>query len=161
MLLICHFVMICLCTLASCLDLKSRHMPLQLLLSLLLGAAAEGILLAVTGTGPQGAAIMKIILQQLLGAFFFSLPLWAASLVVPQKIGGGDLKMSILLGLYLTENRVGRALPGMLAACLIALFVFRSDMDKRCKPIDRQLDGFPFAVCLTAGFIAGLCPLLI
>lgn len=167
--------MICLCTLASCLDAKYRRLPGMLLLSLLAGAAVQGVRSAAGGTCLPGLTaagwsvmIMKVTFRQLLGAFCFSLPLTVAALLLPDKIGGGDLKMGFLLGLYLTDRRVEKALAGTLAAGLAVLLIWmisnflinkRKDTGKGRTfqdPVqDRPFGAFPYAVCLTAGFIAG------
>ncbi len=95
-------------------DLRSRRIP-----NLATGAAA-GVAVVAMLAGGQGR-----LPGALLAAGLVASPLLAASLVRPEGMGMGDVKLMAVIGLYLSWAAVPVLLAGLLAAtvggCLISL----------------------------------------
>lgn len=135
-------VLVALCVI----DLQERRLPDRIVLP---SVAVAFVLLA-------GAALLdgapRLIGTAVLGAILFAGVLLVLHLASPSGMGFGDVKLGLLLGLYLGSVRVSLVLWGLLAGSLIGV-VMAVPVALRTR--DRRA-GIPFGPALAAGTVVAL-----
>lgn len=124
-------------------DLKSMMIPNKILLAML-GVWAGIKLVWIAGDLVGG---LQSMLGDISGGIFALLVFGLVYLVTRRQLGGGDVKLATLLGLYLSQQRiVGGILYGVLACALFsALLLLRKKITSK--------DSLPLAPFLALGYL--------
>ena len=135
-------VLVALCVI----DLRERRLPDRIVLP---SVAVAFVLLA-------GAALLdgapRLIGTAVLGAIIFAGVLLALHLASPSGMGFGDVKLGLLLGLYLGSVRLSLVVWGLLLGSLVGV-VMAVPVALRTR--DRRA-GIPFGPALAAGTVVAL-----
>jgi leader peptidase (prepilin peptidase)/N-methyltransferase len=135
-------VLVALCVI----DLRERRLPDRIVLP---SVAVAFVLLA-------GAALLdgapRLIGTAVLGAVIFAGVLFALHLASPSGMGFGDVKLGLLLGLYLGSVRLSLVVWGLLLGSLVGV-VMAVPVALRTR---NRSAGIPFGPALAAGTVVAL-----
>lgn len=130
----------------SVIDLRERRLPDRIVLP----ATAAGFALLVLGAIGDGEP--EHIVGALAGAATFAGLLLVLHLASPGGMGFGDVKLGVLLGLYLGAMGLGLVVWGMLLGSLLGVV---AALPVAVRTRDRRA-GIPFGPALAAGNVLAL-----
>jgi leader peptidase (prepilin peptidase)/N-methyltransferase len=130
----------------STIDIRERRLPDRIVLP----AVSAGFALLVLGALGDGEP--SHITGALAGAAIFAGLLFVLHLASPAGLGFGDVKLGLLLGLYLGAVSLGLVLWGLLLGSLVGVV---AALPVAVRTRDRRA-GIPFGPALAAGTVLAL-----
>jgi leader peptidase (prepilin peptidase) / N-methyltransferase len=125
---------------AAATDLKRRKIPNWLTGPAALWALVVGLLLHPSGVPGQAFAGLAA------GGFLFIF-----ALIYPKGLGMGDVKLSLVIGLYLSGSAAVAMVVGLVASAVVGLFVIRQRGFKAGRKV-----GLPLAPFLALGGVVAI-----